>query len=146
MENAIVRAYEEQNPDIIIVEGQGALSHPAFTSSSAIIRGSKPNAIIVQHPPKRINRCDFPEIPMPSLKSEIELLEVFSKVNVIAITLNHEDMTDDELDAAILNSEKEYGLPTTDVLKFGCDKLVDKIYEAFPELINIEPLLWQPQE
>lgn len=146
LEDAIVRADAEQKPDIIIVEGQGALSHPAFTSSSAIIRGSKPKAIIIQHPPKRVNHCDFPSIPMPSLISEIELLEVFSQAKVIAITLNHEGMTDEELSGTILNYEKEYDLPTTDVLKFGCDKLVDKIYETFPELIKIEPILWQPQD
>ena len=145
LENAIIRADRELNPDIIIVEGQGALSHPAFTSSSAIIRGSKPNAIIIQHPPKRINHCDFPEIPMPSLESEIELLEVFSKAKVIGITLNHEGMTDDEVRETTLDYEKKYKLPTTDVLKNGCDKLVEKIYQEFPDLINIEPL-WQPQE
>jgi uncharacterized NAD-dependent epimerase/dehydratase family protein len=146
LEDAIIRADTEQNPDVIIVEGQGALSHPAFTSSSDIIRGSKPKAIIIQHPPKRINHCDFPAIPMPSLASEIELLEVFSQAKVIAITLNHEGMTDEELSSTILKYEKEYGLPTTDVLKFGCDKLVDKVYETFPELIKIEPILWQAQD
>jgi uncharacterized NAD-dependent epimerase/dehydratase family protein len=146
LENAIIRADEEENPDIIIVEGQGALSHPAFTSSSAIVKGAMPDAIIMQHPPKRMSRCDYPEIPMPTLKSEIELMEVFSKAKVIAITLNHEDMTDDEVSSTIVDYEKDYELPTTDVLKFGSEKLVQKIYEVFPELINIEPLLWQPQE
>jgi uncharacterized NAD-dependent epimerase/dehydratase family protein len=83
---------------------------------------------------------------MPTLKSEIELMEVFSKAKVIAITLNHEDMTDDEVSSTIVDYEKDYELPTTDVLKFGSEKLVHKIYEVFPELINIEPLLWQPQD
>jgi uncharacterized NAD-dependent epimerase/dehydratase family protein len=146
LENAIVRADEEMNPDIIIVEGQGALSHPAFISSSAIIRGAKPNAIIIQHPPKRINICDFPKIAMPTLKSEIELIETFSKAKVIAITLNHEDMTDVEVALTIVDYEMAYKLPTTDVLKNGSDKLVEKIYEVFPELVKIEPILWQAQE
>lgn len=146
LEHAVVRADQEQNPDIIVVEGQGALSHPAFTSSSSIIRGSLPDAIILQHPPKRINRCDYPNFPMPSLKSEIELIEMFSKVEVIAITLNHENMTDDEVSESITDYEKEFKLPTTDVLKFGSKKLVEKVYEVFPELISIEPLLCQPQE
>ena len=138
LENAIVTAEERENPDIIIVEGQGALSHPAFTSSSAIIRGAMPDAIVIQHPPKRINHCDYPDIPMPTLKSEIELIEAFAKSKVIAITLNHEDMTDEEGNAMILKYEKEYELPTTDVLKHGCGKLVDEVYKAFPELIRID--------
>ncbi len=142
VENAILEA-EKENPDIIVVEGQGALSHQAFTSSSAIIRGAMPKAIILQHPPKRRNRCDFPKIPMPTLESEIELLEVFSRSKVIAITLNHENMTDNDIEQTINSYEEKYKLPTTDVLKYGCDKIIESLYVKFPELINIEPLLWQ---
>ena len=97
VENAIITAHEKEHPDIIVVEGQGALSHPAYTSSSAIVRGSAPDAIILQHPPTRKNHCDYPDIPMPKLESEIELIEIFSHSKVIAITINHEDMTDAEL-------------------------------------------------
>ena len=146
VENAIINACEIENPDIIVVEGQGALSHPAFTSSSAIIRGAMPDAIILQHPPKRINHCDYPNIPMPTLESEIELLEVFSKSQVIAITLNHEDMTDDEVKNTIVEYEYKYELPTTDVLKHGSDKLVQTLLELFPELQKSAALIWQPQE
>jgi len=134
VENAIMDAYEKEQPDIILVEGQGALSHPAFTSSSAIVRGAMPNAIILQHPPKRKNHCDYPNIPMPTLESEIELAEVFSRSKVIAITLNHEDMTDEEIKETITEYEKRYQLPTTDVLKYGCEKLVKRLFEVFPEL------------
>ncbi len=134
VEKAVVDASETEHPDIILVEGQGALSHPAFTSSSAIIRGAMPNALIIQHPPKRRNRCDYPTISMPTLKSEIELNEVFSRSKVIAITINHEDMTDDELENIIVEYEDSYKLPTTDILKHGCDKLVKELFEVFPEL------------
>jgi uncharacterized NAD-dependent epimerase/dehydratase family protein len=134
VEHAIVTAYEKEHPDIIVVEGQGALSHPAYTSSSAIVRGAVPNAIIIQHPPKRKNHCDYPYIPMPKLESEIELIEKFSRSKVIAITINHEDMTDAELEKMIVEYESKYELPATDVLKFGCEKLIDTIFQVFPEL------------
>jgi uncharacterized NAD-dependent epimerase/dehydratase family protein len=134
VENAIINAYEKERPDIIVVEGQGALSHPAYTSSSDIVRGAVPNAIILQHAPKRKNHCDYPDIPLPTLESEIELIEMFSKSKVIAITINHEDMTDAELKNKIAEYESKYELPSTDVLKFGCDKLVNTILKVFPEL------------
>ena len=137
VEKAVVDAFETEHPDIIIVEGQGALSHPAFTSSSAIIRGSMPDAIIIQHPPKRKNHCDYPDIPMPTLESEIELNEVFSRSKVIAITLNHEEMTDDEVGETIVDYEMKYKLPTTDVLKYGCKKLINLLIMNFPELAKI---------
>jgi len=134
IENAVMEAYDTEHPDIIIVEGQGALSHPAYLSSCAIIRGAMPSAIIVQHPPKRKNIGDYSFMPMPTLKSEITLLEVFSKSKVIAITLNHEDMTDKEVEETIISYELKFQLPTTDSLKYGCDKLVKRIYQVFPEL------------
>jgi uncharacterized NAD-dependent epimerase/dehydratase family protein len=146
VEHAILNAQLKDNPDIIVVEGQGALSHPAFTSSSAILRGAMPNAIILQHPPKRINHCDYPNIPMPTLESEIELIEVFSKSKVIAITINHEDMNDEEVKNTIVEYEYKYDLPTTDVLKFGCEKIIVKLFETFPELHKAENLVWQPQD
>lgn len=136
LEYAILQAYENEKPDIIVVEGQGALSHPAFTSSSSIIKGAMPKAVIIQHPPKRKNHCDFPDIPMPSIESEINLIETFSNVRVVAITINHEDMTEDEVNSKIIEYELKHNLPVTDVLMFGCDKLVKKLYEIFPELVK----------
>ncbi|NOY08500.1 MAG: DUF1611 domain-containing protein [Spirochaetes bacterium] len=134
IENAVMEAEDTEHPDIIIVEGQGALSHPAYLSSCAIVRGAKPKAIIVQHPPKRKNLGDFPYVPMPTLESEIEMIEIFSGSKVIAITINHEDMTDEEIKKVITDYEKMFRLPTTDVLKYGCEKLVKRIFETFPEL------------
>ena len=134
VENAILNAYEQEEPDIIVVEGQGALSHPAFTSSSAIIRGAMPDAIIIQHPPKRKNYCDYPKIPMLALEDEIEMIEVFSKSKVIAITINHEKMTLAEVNQIVEQYESEYNLPVADVLIHGCDKLVKELVKTFPEL------------
>ncbi|WP_299158157.1 DUF1611 domain-containing protein [uncultured Tenacibaculum sp.] len=134
VENAILSVYRKEKPNIIIVEGQGALSHPAFTSSSAIMRGAMPDAIIIQHPPKRKSYCDFPKIPMLGLEGEIEMIEVFSKTEVIAITINHEHMTDIEIKKVIKGYELEYDLPTTDVLMYGCDKLVTALTKKFPNL------------
>ncbi|MGX1928350.1 DUF1611 domain-containing protein [Flagellimonas sp. 2504JD4-2] len=134
VENAILNAYEQEHPDIIVVEGQGALSHPAFTSSSAILRGAMPDAIVIQHPPKRKSYCDYPKIPMLDLVDEIEMIEIFSKSSVIAITINHENMTPVELHHAIGQYESEFNLPVTDVLMYGCDKLVKELIKTFPEL------------
>lgn len=134
IEHAIINAFEKEHPDIIVVEGQGALSHPAYTSSSAIVRGAVPNAIILQHPPRRTNHCDYPKIPMPTLESEIKLIERFSGSRVIAITINHEDMIDSELENTIIEYESIYNLPTTDVLEFGCDKVITTLFDVFPEL------------
>lgn len=144
VENEIVKAYEIDNPDIIIVEGQGAMSHPAFTSSCAILRGAMPDAVIMQHPPKRRNHCDYPDFPMPTLENEIKLVKEFSGSDVIAITINHENMSDLDLNNCVVEYENLYKLPVTDVLKHGCDKLVNQLFNTFPTLLKAKTLVWQP--
>ncbi|SIS65082.1 DUF1611 domain-containing protein [Salimicrobium flavidum] len=134
IENQIMKAWTNEKPDIIIVEGQGALSHPAYVSSCGIVKGSRPGAVIVQHAPKREQRCDFSYMKMPTVKSEIELIESFAKSKVIAVTINHENMSVKELESTIAEYEDKLKLPTTDALKYGCDKLIASIFEAYPTL------------
>ena len=52
MEASVLEAFEGEHPDVIVIEGQGALSHPAYISSAFILRGSRPDAVILQHAPR----------------------------------------------------------------------------------------------
>lgn len=134
LEAAVLEAYETDDPDVIIVEGQGALSHPTYLSSTAILRGSRPAAVIVQHAPARKTISDFPTFPMPTAASEINLIETFADTKVIGVTLNHEDMVDSEITAAIIALEVELGIPVTDALMRPTDRLLEMVFGAFPEL------------
>lgn len=134
VENQVVAAYEGENPDIIVVEGQGALSHPAYLTSAYILRGSRPSAVIVQHAPGRETLGDFPMIPMPTVASEIALIETFADTKVIGVTINHEHMSDDQVGEVIVDYELALGLPTTDPLTRPLDRLVDMVLLAFPTL------------
>jgi uncharacterized NAD-dependent epimerase/dehydratase family protein len=134
MESVVVEAFEGEHPDVIIIEGQGALSHPAYLTSSFILRGSRPQGVILQHAPARVVLGDFPEVPMPTPASEIELIETFADTTVIGLTVNHENMTDDEVSAAIARYEAELDIPATDALTRSPDRLVDMVVRAFPEL------------
>jgi uncharacterized NAD-dependent epimerase/dehydratase family protein len=134
LEATIIEAFEAENPDVIIVEGQGALSHPAFSTSSFILRGSCPDGVILQHAPGRINRCDFEQMPMPTPASEINLIETFSDTKVIGLTINHENMSRAEVDSAIITYENEFGIPATDALTQSPDYLVEMVLASFPQL------------
>ncbi len=134
IENAVVQAFENENPDLILVEGQSAVSHPAFMSSLGILKGSMPDGIILQHPPARKFRCDFPHLVMPTIEGEIRLIEAISSAQVIAITLSHENLTDAEILAIIDEYEDHFQLPTTDVLKYGCQKLIQALSHHFLKL------------
>jgi len=119
---------------VIIVEGQGALSHPAYLTSAHILRGSRPAGVIVQHAPMRRMLGDFPMVPMPSIASEVTLIEAFAETKVIGITVNHEHMNDDEIGGAIDELELELGLPATDPLTRPLDQLAEMVLSSFPEL------------
>ncbi|NCJ08298.1 DUF1611 domain-containing protein [Synechococcales cyanobacterium C] len=134
IENAVVQAFDHENPDIILVEGQSAVSHPAFMSSIGILKGSMPDGVILQHPPARKFRCDFPHLGMPTVESEIQLIEAISQSQVIAIALSHENLIDKEIPKIIKDYEDRLRLPTTDVLNYGCQKLVQSLCNYFPKL------------
>ncbi|KPD11041.1 EBNA-1 nuclear protein [Phaeobacter sp. 11ANDIMAR09] len=134
LEGAIIAASESENPKVIIVEGQGALSHPAFCTSAFILRGSQPDAVILQHAPKRVHRCDFPDLPMPSPESEIQLIEAFSDTKVIGLTINHEGMSEIELGACIAAYSRSLDLPVTDPLSRPVSQLLNMVMNAFSGL------------
>jgi uncharacterized NAD-dependent epimerase/dehydratase family protein len=134
MEASVVEAFEGEHPDVIVIEGQGALSHPAYLTSSFILRGSRPQAVILQHAPARKWLGDFPEVPMPTAASEINLIQTFADTRVIGMSINHEGMTEDDITEAIKLFELELGLPVTDALKRSPDRLVEMVLRAFPQL------------
>lgn len=134
LEATIVEAFENEQPEVIIIEGQGALSHPAFSSSAFILRGSCANGVVLQHAPARQHRCDFEQMPMPSPASEIHLIETFANTQVIGLTINHEDMTDDDVTKVISQYEQELLIPVTDALTRSPERLVRMVVAAFPNL------------
>jgi len=135
VEDQVVAAFEGEDPDVIVVEGQGALSHPAYLTSAHILRGSRPAGVIVQHAPARLVLGDFPMIAMPSLAREVDLIESFADTRVIGITVNHEGMADDAaIGRAIDRIELDLGLPATDPLTRPLDRLADMVLDAFPAL------------
>jgi uncharacterized NAD-dependent epimerase/dehydratase family protein len=137
IENAVVQAFEQEQPDIILIEGQSALSHPAFMGSFGILKGSMPDGVILQHPPARDFRCDFPLLAMPQVETEIQLIEAMAQTKVLAIALSHENMTNLQVETTIEDYEQRLQLPTTDVLNDGCQKLVDVLAHQFPALNQI---------
>ena len=134
MEATILEAFEGERPDVIIVEGQGALSHPAYSTSSLILRGSHPDGVVLQHAPGRTHRCDFEQMAMPTPAGEINLIETFADTRVIGLTINHENMTEAEVDASIVQYERELGIPAADALTCSAERLLAMVFSAFPVL------------
>ena len=123
----------ERLGDWVIVEGQGSLDHPAYSSVTlALIHGATPQAMIMVHKPGLVEH-DFDHLPeatfpIASLPGFIELHErvagLVAPSKVVAIALNTSLYADDDEARRIIEQvAAETGLPTDDPFRFGADRL-----------------------
>ena len=77
------------------------------------------------------------QMAMPSPATEINLIQVFANTRVIGLTLNHENMTDEEVIATITRYERELSIPTTNALTRSPERLVEMVFLAFPGLKSV---------
>ena len=136
LEGAVVAAWNQERPRVIVVEGQGALSHPAYLSSTVVLRASRPHGVLLQHAPGRQRLSDYPDVPMPTPQSEIALIERFGQTDVIGMTINHENMTDVDVEHAADQFRTEFDLPAVDAVWGDPQALVDMVMVAFPALVS----------
>ncbi|MDD1768984.1 MAG: NAD-dependent epimerase/dehydratase family protein, partial [Methanomassiliicoccales archaeon] len=137
LENAIYQAYINEKPKVIIIEGQGSLTHPVYVCGTrAIVQASKPNAVILVHAPGRKYRnYDVSlKLPLPNLRNEMASMEVYSRSPVIALAINHEGLDPDKIDEVCRQHETLYGVPAVDVLEEGPERLAKAIVDRFPYL------------
>ncbi len=124
IEHAVHEAWKNEHPDLIVIEGQGSLMNPAYPGGFEILAAGRPDYVILQHAPKRVEYDGFPGYRLHSLKEQINAIETISGKKVIAITVNHEDMKKEEILPACMKITEETGLPAFDVLEYGADALV----------------------
>ncbi len=122
-----------KNREIIFVEGQGALTHPAYSGVTlAILHGSYPKKIILAHDPMREEHHDYPGFKIPDLKWQIEtyerLAENVSGGKVVGIAVDGEKMSDEEYEKYKGRIEEELGMPVVDVLREGATRLFDELF------------------
>lgn len=136
----------ESRGDWVIVEGQGSLDHPAYSSVTlGLIHGATPHAMVMVHKPGLVEH-DFDHLPGASfpiarLPEFIRLHETVAGLvapsNVVGVALNTSLYPDDaEAHRIVEQIEAETGLPTADPVRFGADRLWREIHAA------VEVLPW----
>ena len=125
IEHAVYEAWKNESPDLILIEGQGSLMNPAYPGGFEILAAGRPDFVILQHAPRRREYDGFPGYRLHSLPEQINAIEIISGRKVIAVTLNHEGMTDADILPACAAITEETGLPASDVLAFGAGELVE---------------------
>ena len=115
--------------DWVIVEGQGSLDHPAYSSVTlGLIHGATPQAMVLVHKPGQVEH-DFDHLPDASfpiarLPEFIGLHETVAGLvapsRIVAVALNTSLVADpDEARRVIAATAAETGLPTADPVRFG---------------------------
>jgi uncharacterized NAD-dependent epimerase/dehydratase family protein len=123
IEHQVLRAAHD-GAEVILVEGQGCLTHPAYPGGFEILAGAQPQAIVLQHAPARAHYDGWPRFPLAGPKRERRLLDDLGPGRVVAVTLNHEGLSRAETVEAALRLEKELGLPCCDPLVDGAGKVL----------------------
>jgi uncharacterized NAD-dependent epimerase/dehydratase family protein len=100
---------EEENADIIFVEGQSSLTetgnpHPKGLSAS-ILFGAMPDAVVLGHRP------NHPFREPVGIKTELNAIEAVEPTKVIALSINRRNAPEESLE----DIEDEFGLPTVDL-------------------------------
>jgi uncharacterized NAD-dependent epimerase/dehydratase family protein len=138
----------ERRGDWVIVEGQGSLDHPAYSSVTlGLIHGFTPQAMVLVHMPGMTDHDfdhlpdrTFPLKPLPDfIRVHEEVAGLVAPSKVVAVALNTSRIPDEaEARAIIAATEAETGLPCADPVRFGGDGLWSRIQVAVDALPWVE--------
>jgi uncharacterized NAD-dependent epimerase/dehydratase family protein len=122
--------------ELLFVEGQGSLSHPAYSGVTlGLIHGSAPHVFVLCHKAGATEIEGYPGYPLPSLPELIELHErialALRPARVACVALNTDGLDDEAAREAIAAVAEETGLPADDPVRFGAGLLLDAVLAAF---------------
>ena len=118
--------------EVLFVEGQGALVHPAYSGvTMGLLHGSAAHALVLCHKAGAEVVEGYPDHPLPTLTELVELHERASlplrPARVAGIALNTHGLSEDDARAATAAARADTGLPADDPVRFGGDVLLDAV-------------------
>jgi uncharacterized NAD-dependent epimerase/dehydratase family protein len=122
--------------DLLFVEGQGALFHPAYSGVTlGLLHGSAPDLLVLVHKAGATAIRNYPDLPIPPLPQLVAAYERVARpvrpVRVAAVALNTADLaTDGEAREVIAAVQAETGLVADDVVRFGPERVLDAVLDA----------------
>ncbi|MBN1540861.1 DUF1611 domain-containing protein [candidate division KSB1 bacterium] len=132
---------ENSARDILVIEGQGAITHPLYSGVTlSMLHGFCPQVLVLCHQVDRKIMRGSVDTPVADLGLLIDLYErvtapVFP-ARVIAIALNTASLSDQEAREVIQQTQSKFVLPVTDVIRQGAVPIVDALVPVFKTLIN----------
>ena len=128
---------EKGNADVLVVEGQGSLLSPSYSAVTlGLMHGVLPHDMILCHAPDRnaVRHQSVPILPLPDqIRLHEEIMAPLFPSKVVAVALNCFSMSDTEAEEAVRSAEESTGLPATECIRFGAEKLADVVLERMKE-------------
>jgi D-glutamate N-acetyltransferase len=121
--------------ELLFVEGQGSLSHPAYSGVTlGLIHGSTPHLFVLCHKARATEIEGYPGHPLPSLPELVELHERVAlprrPAHVACLAINTAGLGEEDARAAIAEAAAETGLPADDPVRFGAGALLEALLAA----------------
>jgi uncharacterized NAD-dependent epimerase/dehydratase family protein len=127
----------DRGGELLMVEGQGAITHPAYSGVTlGLIHGCAPHALVLCHQAGSTEHEGFPGHPLAPLPELVDLHERLSlqarPSRVVAVALNTRLLDEEAARTEIAGAAAETGLPADDPVRFGPDTLLDAVLRALP--------------
>ncbi len=128
LERAIVECYQNESPEVILLEGQSALRNPAGPAGSELICSALATGVILQHAPARLHFEGFEDLDcrIPSFSEELELIHLLGS-EVWGISLFTKGLDDAQSLQMSKELEAQHGIPVVRPMEEGIDRLVGVI-------------------
>jgi len=127
LEHAITSCWKEATPDVIILEGQSSLRNPSGPCGlEFIVSGNATQVVLIHAPKKKYFDNDPLWGEIPSVASEIDIIEKFGAV-VIAVALNTSGLSKQEALSYKDSYQKTLDIPVVLPLEEGVKKIVSEI-------------------
>jgi uncharacterized NAD-dependent epimerase/dehydratase family protein len=128
-----------QHHDILVVEGQGSISHPRYSAVTlGLLHGCAPHGMILCYEPGRtqVHGMEYVALkPLSLLRDVYETVaSLVSPSKVIGIAINSRRLNADQAAKERERVSREFGLPACDVIRDGPDDLVQAILQLKPAL------------
>jgi uncharacterized NAD-dependent epimerase/dehydratase family protein len=137
----VAGAAEQLSPDNAadhwdVIEGQGALFHPAYAGVTlGLLHGSQPDVLVLCHDPSRATIEGYPHFPIPDLRVAItQYLDMGrltnAKIRCAAVSINSSSMDDATWQAYAERVSAELHLPVHDPMRGGAESLAAAVLGA----------------
>lgn len=123
----------KSSPDLILVEGQGSLAHPAYSGVTlGLLHGSCPDCLVLCVSPD--DTPGYAGVPRPTPARAARLYEEIAALvkpaPVVAVSANTRGLTDEEARAFVEKVAHETGLPTADPFRTSAEPILEAVLRS----------------